>query len=73
MFHNTRKFLIRFCYYQVEREKLKTEEVANKTVQQRSELDKVIAHLEEDNVEMNKQLQITQSQLSEAEQLHAQR
>lgn len=58
---------------QVEREKLRTEEVATKTVMQRSELDKALARLEDENVEMNKQLQITQNQLAEAEQTHAQR
>ena len=66
-------YLQKLYLLQVEREKLRTEEVASKTVLQRSELDKVISRLEEENVEMNKQLHVTQNQLSEAEQTHAQR
>ncbi len=58
---------------QVEREKLKTEEVATKTVMQRGELDAALQSLERENHEMARALQATQNQLSEAEQAHAQR
>ena len=64
-------FIIIFS--QVEREKIKTEEVATKSVMKSSELDKNLIRLEEENIDLNKSLQITQSQLSEAEQQHAQR
>ena len=58
---------------QVEREKIKTEEVATKSVMKSSELDKNLIRMEEENLDLNKSLQITQAQLSEAEQQHAQR
>ena len=58
---------------QVEREKLKSEVVASKSVLERSTLDRSLFKLEEDNVELKRQIEQLQAQLAEAEQQHAQR
>jgi septal ring factor EnvC (AmiA/AmiB activator) len=58
---------------QVEREKLKTEEIANTSLMEKGSLDRSLVRLEEDNVDMQKQIQQLQAQLAEAEQQHAQR
>ncbi|KAL8563296.1 hypothetical protein ACOMHN_063958 [Nucella lapillus] len=58
---------------QVEREKLRTEEIATKTLYDRSAFDRITQRLEEDNEALKLQLQQLQSQLADAEQRHAQR
>ena len=60
-------------YIQVEREKMRTEEVASKSMIQRSSFDQMIQKLEEDNVELQRQVQNTQTNLADTEQGHAQR
>ena len=57
----------------MEREKLRSEEVLNKTVTDRSQLDRTLNRLEEDNIEMQRQVQGLQATLSGAEQEHSQR
>ncbi len=52
---------------------MRTEEMATKTVIVKSEMDKNLVRLEEDNNDMQKQMQSLQSCLAEAEQQHAQR
>lgn len=61
------------CLLQVEREKLKSEEFLTKTAYERSTLDRSLQRLEEDNVEMQRQIQQLQQQLAQAEQEHSQR
>ena len=58
---------------QIEREKMKTEEIATKSVHEKSELDRTLMHFAEENRELQKQIHGVQSQLAEAEQQHAQR
>lgn len=62
-----------FCVIQVEREKLRTEEIASFTVMDRGNLDRTLQRLEEDNIELQKAVQQLQAELAEAEQQHAQR
>ena len=57
----------------MEREKLRSEEVLNKTVTDRSQLDRTLNRLEEENIEMQRQVQGLQATLSGAEQEHSQR
>lgn len=52
---------------------MRTEEMATKTMYDRSNFDRGMQRLEEENVEMQRQLQQLQAQLAEAEQQHAQR
>ena len=52
---------------------MRTEEMATKTLYDRSHFDRSLQRLEEENVEMQRQLQQLQAQLAEAEQRHAQR
>lgn len=52
---------------------MRTEEIASKTVVERGSLDRHMQRLEEENVEMQRQIQQLQAQLAEAEQQHAQR
>ena len=42
---------------QIEREKLRTEELASKTVLEKSEMDRSLGRLEEDNMDMQKAIQ----------------
>ena len=58
---------------QVEREKLKSEEFLTKTAYERTNLDRSLQRLEEDNVEMQRQIQQLQQTLAQAEQEHSQR
>jgi hypothetical protein len=58
---------------QVEREKLRTEEMASKSVVEKGNLDRTLNRLEDDNTDLQKQVQQLQAQLAEAEQQHAQR
>ena len=53
-----------FFFPQVEREKLKSEELITKTAYERSSLDRSLQRLEEDNVEMQRQIQQLQQQLA---------
>lgn len=62
-----------FFFFQVEREKLRSEVVASKSVLERSNLDRSLFKLEEDNAELKRQIEQLQAQLAEAEQQHAQR
>ena len=48
----------------MEREKLKSEELITKTAYERSSLDRSLQRLEEDNVEMQRQIQQLQQQLA---------
>lgn len=64
---------VQYIPVQVEREKLRSEEICSKTVHERSSLDRGLQQLEADNVEMQRQVQQMQAQLAEAEQQHAQR
>lgn len=57
----------------VEREKLRTEEIASKSVMEKGNLDRTLNRLEDDNTDLQKQVQQLQAQLAEAEQQHAQR
>ena len=70
-----RSFQVLICSLknQVEREKLMTEEVATKSVMVKSEMDKSLIRMEEDNMDLQKQMNGLQSQLADAEQQHAQR
>ena len=58
---------------QVEREKMKTEEIASKSAMERGSLDRTLQRLDDDNQDLQKQVQQLQAQLAEAEQQHAQR
>ena len=58
---------------QVEREKMKGEEIMSRTVAQKSSLDQSIGRLEEENLELQRSLQQIQAQLAQAEQSHSQR
>lgn len=59
--------------FKVEREKLRTEEIASKSVMEKGNLDRTLNRLEDDNTDLQKQVQQLQAQLAEAEQQHAQR
>ena len=50
-----------------------TEEIASKSHYEKSSFDRSLAQLEEDNVELQRQIQSLQAQLAEQEQQHAQR
>lgn len=52
---------------------MKTEEIASKTVYQKSEMDRIMQSLGEENTDLQKQISSVQAQLAEAEQQHAQR
>ena len=58
---------------QVEREKLRSEEFASKSVLERESMDRNINRLDEENRELQKHLQSLQGNLAEAEQQHSQR
>ena len=60
-------------FLQVEREKMRTEELASKSVMERTSLDRSLMRVEEDNSDLAQKLQNLQVQLAEAEQQHAQR
>lgn len=57
----------------MEREKLRTEEIASKSVMERTSLDRSLCKVEEDNADLATKVQNLQAQLAEAEQQHAQR
>jgi len=57
----------------VEREKLRSEEIASKSVMERTSLDRSLCKVEEDNQDLALKVQNLQAQLAEAEQQHAQR
>lgn len=52
---------------------MKGEEFLNKSVLERTTLDRTLAKLEEDNGEMNQRIQQLQQQLAAVEQEHSQR
>ena len=58
---------------QVQREQMKGEEYLNRSVLERTTLDRTLAKLEEDNGDMNRQIQQLQQQLAAVEQEHSQR
>ena len=58
---------------QVQREQMKGEEFLNKSVFERTTLDRTLTRLEEDNGDMNRQIQQLQQQLAAVEQEHSQR
>ena len=58
---------------QVQREQMKGEEFLNKSVFERTTLDRTLTKLEEDNGDMNRQIQQLQQQLAAVEQEHSQR
>jgi chromosome segregation ATPase len=57
----------------VEREKLHRDEILTKTVDERASLDRSLQRLEEDNIDLQRQLQALQSQLAQAETEHSQK
>ena len=57
----------------MEREKIHKDEILSKSVAERSSMDRNLQRLDEDNVELQRQLQALQAQLSQAEQEHSQR
>ena len=59
--------------FQVEREKLKSEEILTHSVSQKTNLDRTMQRMEEENVDFQRQLQQVQQQLGHAEQEHSQR
>lgn len=52
---------------------MRTEELASKSVMERTSLDRSLMRVEEDNSDLAQKLQNLQVQLAEAEQQHAQR
>ena len=62
-----------FVLFQIEREKLRSEEIASKSALERENMDRNLNHLDEENQELQKQLQHLQASLSDAEQQHSQR
>ena len=52
---------------------MRTEETANRFVVEKSSLDHSVQRMEEEVMDLQKQLQQSQAQLAEAEQQHAQR
>jgi hypothetical protein len=58
---------------QVEREKQHRDDILTKTVDERASLDRSMQRLEEDNVDLQRQLQALQSQLAQAETEHSQK
>lgn len=69
----TKKIFSSSRLYQVEREKLRSEEIASKSVMERTSLDRSLCKVEEDNQDLALKVQNLQAQLAEAEQQHAQR
>jgi len=67
------KSALRKTLDKVEREKLKTEEIATKTVHQRGELDHAFRRLEEENIDLVRQIQNLQAHLAQVEQTHSSR
>lgn len=61
-----------FCY-QVEREKLMHEERMCRSESEKSNLSSTLQRLEEDNLDLQRQVQNLQAQMSELESQHAQR
>jgi hypothetical protein len=59
--------------FQVEREKMQTEEIMSKTAVEKTSMDRTLIRLEEDNAELRQQVHGLQTQLSQIEQEHAQR
>lgn len=52
---------------------MRSEEVASKSVMERSEMDSSLRRLDDENLEMKRAVQNLQAQLAEAEQAHASR
>jgi rootletin len=65
--------LILAYFMQVEREKMKHEEFLSKSMNERTSIDRTMTRLEEDNIEMQRQIQMLQAGLAQAEQDHSQR
>lgn len=57
----------------MEREKQHRDDILTKTVDERASLDRSMQRLEEDNVDLQRQLQALQSQLAQAETEHSQK
>ena len=60
-------------WLQVQREQLKGEEFMNRSVLERTTLDRTLVKLEEDNNDLTRQMQALQQQLAALEQEHSQR
>lgn len=58
---------------QVDSERKKTEDLVNKTIQERAALDSTLTSIEKDNLDLQRTVQNLQTQLAQLEQQHAQR
>lgn len=58
---------------QVEREKLMTDERVNRSESEKTNLGSTLCRLEEENIDLQRQVQNLQAQLAEVESQHAQR